>query len=95
MKRFLLILPVFALLWSCSAAESHSSTGEIKRIRDSGKVLVIEHQEFPGFMEAMTMPFELSDPAIAAGLKEGDKVAFTIEKKENGYPISKIKKIEP
>jgi hypothetical protein len=71
---------------------SHSSSGVIKQVREGGKVLVIDHQEFPGFMEAMTMPFEVENAALAAGLEPGDIVDFTIKKVANGYPIVEIKK---
>jgi Cu/Ag efflux protein CusF len=74
------------------AAENHSSSGVIMEVKDQGKTLVIQHQDFPGFMKGMTMPFEVETPAMAQGLKVGDKVDFTISKRENGFPITQIKK---
>jgi len=38
--------------------------------------LVIEHEEIPGFMPAMTMPFYVADVVEAARLEVGDKVRF-------------------
>ena len=85
-----------ALLAGCSkapapAAETHSTTGVVVEVRPN--VLVIQHQDFPGFMKAMTMPFELADPGLAKGIKPGDKVSFTLTKTEQGYPLTAIQKI--
>ncbi len=76
-----------------AAVETHTTTGIIREIRSEGRVLVIEHQDFPGFMKAMTMPFELKDPGMSAGLKVGDQVEFSITATDNGYPLTAVKKI--
>ncbi len=104
MKRFLLVCAALAALalgtTACKkpapqpAPEIHSSTGVIREIKNDGRILVVEHQDFPGFMKAMTMPFELKDPALAAGLKVGDKVAFSITATDNGFPVTAIKKLD-
>jgi len=95
-------LPILALLAAlllgmaaCQAPkpENHSSTGIIQDVQQGGKVIVISHQDFPGFMKAMTMPFETVDPKLAAGLKKGDKVSFTLTRQEDQYPITEIKKL--
>jgi protein SCO1/2 len=44
---------------------------------ESGRVL-IRHEEIPGFMGAMTMPFKPADPAILPALKPGDRVQGTL-----------------
>ena len=76
-----------------SSIETHTSTGVIRDIQEGGKVLVIEHQAFPNWMEGMTMPFDLSDPKLGQGLKKGDKVEFTLSAMDGGFPITAIKKI--
>lgn len=73
------------------AAESHSTTGVIVQVQQDGKVLVINHKDFPGFMEAMTMPFDV-DPKLSQGLKAGDRVKFTITKTGDSWPITAISK---
>ena len=78
-----------------AAPETHSSTGVIREIQSQGKILVISHQAFPGWMEAMTMPFELKDLKMGEGLKAGDKVDFTLTAQENAFSITAIKKINP
>jgi manganese oxidase len=62
-----------------SAPERHIGKGVITGvIPRTGKVL-IDHEAIPGFMAAMEMAYPVSDPALLQGLKEGDKVEFTID----------------
>lgn len=77
------------------AGETHSAKGVIKEFGEGSKVVVIQHEAFAdGFMEGMTMSFELRDPAMAKGLKVGDKVEFTLTYSGKGFPITKITKIK-
>src|SRR5262249_29521562 len=41
--------------------------------KESGQV-VIRHEEIPGFMKAMTMPFSVTDPAVFEDLRVGYEV---------------------
>ena len=93
MKNVIASLVLLGFLsFACAKNETHSSTGVVKKINAGGQVLVIDHDEFPGFMEAMVMPFELEDPKLAEGLAVGDKIEFTIEKIDGGWPVTAIKK---
>lgn len=90
---FALALPL--ALKADTAPEKHHGVGVVKGIEKGGKVLVIQHEAIPGFMEAMTMPFELADPALAKGVKVGDHVRFTIVHKGDFWPIVALKKFTP
>jgi len=75
--------------------ETHTTTGVIKEFASENKVVVLQHQAFPdGFMEGMTMSFQLADPKLAKGLKLGDKVEFTLQYTGTGFPITSIKKLK-
>lgn len=43
-----------------------------------GPAVEVAHDDIPGFMPAMTMPFALKTPAEATGLEPGDRVRFTL-----------------
>ncbi len=90
MKKLLFGFLLSISLFNSASAESYSTTGVIENVENNGKTLIINHQDFPGFMGAMTMPFELMDPALSDGLKAGDHIEFTIKKTDTGYPIVKI-----
>lgn len=51
--------------------------GVIKGFTEGRKAVLIAHEDIPGFMKAMTMPFELPSPSLVDGLKEGDAVDFS------------------
>ena len=44
-----------------------------------GQAARFDHEAVPGWMDAMTMPFALRDPALVADLPAGTKVAFQID----------------
>ena len=75
-----------------------STQGEQKTVVGEGKVIatvpsanqiVVNHGEIKGFMEAMTMGYQVDPPSLIEGLKQGDKVRFTID-----VPKKAIVKIE-
>ena len=43
-----------------------------------GDSITLNHEAVPGFMDAMTMPYKLKDPAVATELHSGDKISATI-----------------
>jgi len=80
--------------------------GVVQEIKNDGKTLVIDHEEMPGYMRAMIMPFKVKDAKLSAGLKPGDEVMLeyvveetsswieAIQRTGNTGPI-KIKQVPP
>ncbi len=50
----------------------------VRSITPSGSHAVLEHGNIEGFMDAMTMPFELDRPELAEEVSPGDSVHFDI-----------------
>lgn len=50
--------------------------GVVVEVRADGKCAVIRHEEIPGYMAAMTMPFHVRDTNELAGLQPDDEIAF-------------------
>ena len=48
--------------------------GKIMAVDNMGKELIIEHDAIPGFMEAMTMPYPVSSPALLQQVHQGDEI---------------------
>lgn len=100
MKRLLLALALLASACGgppppagpSSSAEGHSTSGTIAEVRDGGRVLVIAHGEIPGYMRAMTMPFEVDEKARDGALKQGDAVEFTFVDEDGKRVIKKLTK---
>jgi protein SCO1/2 len=61
-----------------SFLQAYATRGVIKELKPDGKTVVITHEEIPGFMPAMTMPFEVHDAKELTGLQAGDTVAFQL-----------------
>jgi Cu/Ag efflux protein CusF len=53
--------------------------GEVIVTVPNASQIVVEHGEIKGFMEAMTMGYRVDPASLLAGLRQGDKVRFTID----------------
>jgi protein SCO1/2 len=51
-------------------------TGVVVEVQPERKQVRIKHDEIPGYMQAMTMPFEVRDTNELSGLEPGHPVAF-------------------
>jgi protein SCO1 len=71
-------IAILALATSAFAAEQHAATGMVLKIDAPHKSFVVSCQAIPGFMEAMTMPFDVRDAKELEGLAPGNMVDFTL-----------------
>jgi protein SCO1/2 len=53
-------------------------TGQVLAVSSDGKEITIRHDEVPGFMPAMVMPFKVKDRALTSGRLPGDLVKATL-----------------
>jgi protein SCO1/2 len=60
------------------SVKSFAATGEVKEIRPEERTVVIRHETITNFMDAMTMPFRVKDPAELTGLRGGDRISFQL-----------------
>ena len=44
----------------------------------AAKEITVRHEEIPGFMAAMTMPYKVKDPAIVQAVEPGDKIVAEV-----------------
>jgi protein SCO1/2 len=104
MRRALLALLVLAVTAACGGkleapeAPSNVPAGDYE-IRgtvvsvDAPRLLVeIDHEAIPGVMPAMTMPYEVADASLLAGLSAGDRVRGTLRVDARGYVITSLRK---
>ena len=71
-------LPIILLFIACSGKESYSVTGTIIEVRNESNEFLIHHDEIPGFMMAMTMPFKLADSTDISQFQTGDSLKFRL-----------------
>ena len=60
------------------AERRYAFKGKIVKIERELKQVNIEHEEVKGYMEAMTMPFPLTDEKVLSRLKVGDRIEATL-----------------
>ncbi|MFO0668432.1 MAG: copper-binding protein [Polyangiaceae bacterium] len=71
----------------------YETRGVIKAFGEGKKSVKISHEDVPGYMKAMTMPFAVKEPAVLDGLAEGDAVTFSFTEESDGrLLIQSIKK---
>jgi Cu/Ag efflux protein CusF len=63
----------------------------IALVPETGEV-VLTHAEIKGFMDAMTMGYQVNSRSLLKGVKPGDKVRFTIDTEKR--VITKIEKLK-
>jgi Cu(I)/Ag(I) efflux system periplasmic protein CusF len=67
------------------------SDGEVRKVDKQAKKITIKHGPLANLdMPAMTMVFQVKDPAVLDQVKTGDKVKFQAEKIGGGYAVTKI-----
>ena len=64
--------------------------GTVIAVVPGSSQLVVDHQEIPGFMGAMTMGYKVHPPSLLDPLKAGDLVRFTIDTQQQA--ITQIEK---
>jgi protein SCO1/2 len=85
-----------ALVLAMSAAgcaRHYSAQGLVLRVDRPGAVVTISHDEFPGFMGAMAMPFDLKSSARATPLTPGDRVRLRLAVKRDRSWIDRLEVI--
>ena len=90
MKKFLLTI-ILLILLDCSGKKSYPVRGTIIEMRKETNEFLIQHDEIPNFMMAMTMPFKLSDSLDINRYGVGDSLKFRLEIKEEKDKINKVK----
>ena len=58
-------------------------TGKVIEVDRAAARLVIDHQDIPGYMGAMTMPYVVSAPDLLDGIKPGMTIKFTIDRQKD------------
>jgi len=80
------LVAVCATLAACSRPRQYELRGQILTIDRDRHEVTVKHEDVPGLMSGMTMPFKVEDPKLLDGLTAGDLVKATlVVRKSNGY----------
>ena len=73
------------------AGKTEMIDGEVRKVDMDTKKLTIKHGPMPSLdMPAMTMVFQVKDPAMLDKVKAGDKVKFQAEKLSGAFTVTGI-----
>lgn len=78
--RWLVLVPLI-LAVSCSRepeARAYELKGQILVVKPETNELLVKHDDIPGFMPAMTMPYVVKDPALLKDRAAGDLITATL-----------------
>jgi Cu/Ag efflux protein CusF len=68
--------------------------GEVRKVDKDAKKLTIKHGPIVNLdMPAMTMVFQVKDPAMLGRVKAGDKVKFHVENLGGTYTVTSIEAV--
>jgi protein SCO1/2 len=73
--------------------KEYTLQGQILSVQDDHKQAVIRHEEIPGFMSAMTMPYPALDPKEYEGIVAGDLVNATLVVEPTKAYLTSVKKV--
>jgi protein SCO1/2 len=76
-----------ALALACGGDETWDVSGVVREVHPAESQVKIEHAEIPGVMPAMTMSFDVADPAWLEGLAPGQYVEFRLLRRGGRYAI--------
>jgi protein SCO1/2 len=79
----------FALI-TAGCATHHAGKGVVLRVDRPGETVTISHDAFPGFMDAMAMPFDLKGAARTTALTPGDRVQFRLSVKKGRSWVDRL-----
>jgi protein SCO1 len=78
-RRSLLLLVILtSLSAACSRDRRYPFKGQVLLIDPSRQEITVRHEDIPGFMPGMTMPFRVADAAQFASVKPGDLITATL-----------------
>ncbi len=96
----LLVLPT-----SCSRSEPSASTspgattyevrGVVRAVEREDSTLIIEHEEIPGYMPSMTMPFTVKAGEDVEGVETGEAVSFEFVVTGDDSWIQRVRPVDP
>ncbi|MGL4398964.1 MAG: SCO family protein [Luteolibacter sp.] len=72
-------------------ARDFTVRGVVRETRPAKSQLIVKHEEIPGYMDAMTMPFQVRDPKILESVKAGDAITFQLHVTEEDHWIDGVK----
>jgi Cu/Ag efflux protein CusF len=73
------------------AGAAGRAEGVVESVDAAAKQVTIDHGEIPGMMSAMTMTFDVADPALLEGIEAGSRVDFRVKYENGSYVVTELR----
>ena len=71
-------------------AKTYSLRGKVLEIDPATQRILLQHEAVPGYMEAMTMPYKVSDPAAIPELHVNDQISANLAVLPSGAELRNV-----
>ena len=71
---------------------TYQLTGQVLAVKAESNEILVMHDDIPGFMPAMTMPYTVKDPALINDRVAGDLITATLNVEPNHAHLTAIRK---
>ena len=68
--------------------------GVVEAVDPALKQVIIDHEDIPGVMPAMSMSFDVGDPRLLDTLAPGQKIEFTLEIRSRSFRVVAARVLE-
>ena len=92
-RRVLVVIAALVAAASCSNAKTYEMRGQILGINRDKMEILVKHEEIPGLMAAMTMPWKVQHANMLDNLEPGDLITSEVVVDNNQGVITKITKL--
>src|SRR3954462_15735148 len=72
------------------APKTYNIRGKVLEVEKTKQQILLQHEAIPGFMEAMTMPYRVADPAATNELHVGDQISATLVLTNSGAELRDV-----
>jgi protein SCO1/2 len=73
-----------------TSVKRYHLTGRVVSVDKPGKSINVDGDEIPGFMAAMTMPYQVKDPSMIDKVVRGDRIKAEIVLADDGAYLENI-----
>ncbi len=91
--RVLALLAALLTAASCSSAKTYEMRGQILGVNRDKMEILVKHEEIPGLMAAMTMPWKVKTANMLDNIGPGDLITSEIVVEDNQGVVTKITKV--
>lgn len=93
LTRFVAAMAVLGVS-ACLAAQRYPVSGLVVSVDPRHQTVIVSHENIPGYMDAMVMPFRVPAPKALEGLQPGAKVEFTLAVDKDSSWVENIRPVE-